>query len=367
MYDYMIVGCGFAGTTLAERIASVLGKRVLIVEKRGHVGGNSSDYHNDEGILVHRYGPHIFHTDDESIFAYLSRFTDWRFYEHRVLSCVEGKLLPIPINLDTVNKLYGWNLDSHEMEDYLCKVRENIPSPDNSEEIVLSRLGRDLYEKFFQGYTKKMWGMEPSDLAPEVAGRIPYRTDRDDRYFTDRFQHMPREGFTPLFEKMLSSEKIELLLNKDYRNMRGKLNVKKTIYTGPLDEYFDCSLGKLPYRSLRFSFKHYNRPIYQHAAVINFPNDFDYTRITEYKYLTGQKHRGTTVSHEYPKDGGEPYYPVLTGESKVLAEKYRERAAREKDVIFVGRLAEYRYYTMEDVIRRALHVFDELRGEGQGI
>lgn len=366
MYDYLIVGCGFAGATLAERIGTVLEKRVCLVEKRGHIGGNSSDYRNSDGILVHRYGPHIFHTDDEEVFSYLSRFTGWRFYEHRVLASVAGMLLPIPINRDTVNALYGFDLDSEGLERYFESVREKIDVPKNAREKITSQLGVDLYEKFFQNYTTKMWGIPPEELAPEVTGRPFVRTNRDDRYFTDRYQYMPEGGYTALFERMLASGRIDLRLGTDFRDVRGTIPARRLIYTGPIDEYFDCRLGKLPYRSLEFTFETLCYEQHQPVAVVNYPNDNDYTRITEYKHLTGQDHPKTTVSYEYPKGAGEPYYPVLTGENKKLYQKYRELAEKEEGVFFVGRLAEYRYYTMTDVIRSALDLFEELAALEEG-
>ncbi len=360
MYDYLIVGCGFAGATLAERISTVLEKRVCLVEKRDHVGGNAGDCYGGEGILVHRYGPHIFHTDDEKIFSYLSRFTGWRFYEHRVLASVEGVLLPIPINLDTVNRLYGLDLDGEGLKRHFASVREKIDVPKNAREKITSQVGEDLYDKFFKNYTTKMWGLSPEKLEPEVTGRPFVRTNRDDRYFTDRFQFMPEAGYTPLFERMLASDRIELRLGTDFREVRGKLEAKKVIYTGPIDEYFDFSLGRLPYRSLEFSFETLDCEQHQPVAVVNYPNDHDYTRVTEYKHLTGQAHPKTAISYEFPKGAGEPYYPVLTGENVRLCRKYRDLAEREAGVFFVGRLAEYRYYTMTDVIRSALDLFEKL-------
>jgi UDP-galactopyranose mutase len=367
MYDYLIVGCGFAGATLAERISTVLEKRVCLVEKRDHIGGNASDYYNGEGILVHRYGPHIFHTDDEEIFSYLSRFTGWRFYEHRVLASVEGFLLPIPINIDTVNRLYGLDLDGEGLERYFESVREKIDVPKNAREKITFQVGADLYEKFFKNYTTKMWGLPPEELSPEVTGRPFVRTNRDDRYFTDRYQYMPEGGYTALFERMLESDRIELRLGTDFRDARGKLRAKRIIYTGPLDEYFDFRLGKLPYRSLEFKFETLHYEQHQPVAVVNYPNDHDYTRITEYKHLTGQAHPKTAISYEFPMEAGEQYYPILTGDNKELCLKYRELAENEEGVFFVGRLAEYRYYTMTDVIRNALDLFEKLVAmEGTG-
>lgn len=360
MYDYLIIGCGFSGATIAERLSTVLEKSVCIVEKRAHIGGNADDFVNEKGILVHRHGPHIFHTDDEEIFNYLSRFTGWRFYEHRVLASVDGMLLPIPINIDTVNRLYGLDLDGEGLRRYFTSVREKIVEPGNAREQITSQVGLNLYEKFFKNYTAKMWGVPAEELLPEVTGRPFVRTNRDDRYFTDQYQYMPDKGYTRLFEKMLQSDRIELRLNVDFRHVRDSIRARRVVFTGPIDEYFNFRLGKLPYRSLSFQFDTRDYEQHQPVAVVNYPNDNDYTRITEYKHLTGQRHGQTTISYEFPRDLGEPYYPFLTKESKHLYQKYRELAAGEKDVFFVGRLAEYRYYTMTDVIRSALDLFEKL-------
>ncbi len=361
--DFLIVGCGFAGAVLAERIASVLGKRVLLIDRREHVGGNAFDCCDDTGLLLHKYGPHIFHTDDEAVFRYLSSFTRWRFYEHRVLTCVDGRLLPFPINLDTINGFFGLSLTSEEAERFLEERRLKIDQPRNLEEFILSQVGRELYEKFYRGYTTKMWGMDPKKLSPEIVGRIPVRTTRDDRYFTDRYQFMPAEGYTRLFERMLDSDLIEVATGVDFSQVRGHVAWERLIYTGPIDEYFDYCFGVLPYRSLKFRFEVRDCRWYQPAAVVNYPNDHDYTRITEYKHITGQVHDKTVVSYEFPTWEGEPYYPVLNRENMELYGKYRKLADEEKGVTFVGRLAEYRYYTMEEVVRRSLDVFRELARE----
>jgi len=280
-----------------------------------------------------------------------------------VRASVEGELFPIPINLDTVNRMYGMDLDSRGLTKYFDSVRERIGEPRNSREIVTSQVGMDLYEKFFKHYTEKMWGMDPMELAPEVTGRIPVRTNRDDRYFTDRYQFMPMGGYTPLFEKMLKGNGITLFLNTDFKDIRGKIGAGRIIYTGPLDTYFDCSLGKLPYRSLDFQFETLQKEWHQPVAVVNYPGEHEYTRITEYKRLTGQTHPLTTISYEFPRGEGDPYYPVPTPENERLANRYREMAWNVRGTWFVGRLAEYRYYTMTDVVRRALDLFEEIKRE----
>ena len=356
-YDYLVVGAGFAGSVVAERLATQLGKRVLVIDKRPHIGGNTYDFYNEHGVLVHQYGPHIFHTSSQKVVDYLSQFTEWRPYEHRVLAQVDGKLLPIPINLDTINRLYGLNLDSSGMEKFLAERAEKKEDIRTSEDIVLSRVGRELYEKFFRNYTRKQWGLDPSELDSSVAGRIPVRFDRDDRYFTDTFQAMPLHGFTRLFERMLASSKIDVELSTDYRELVGKYPGAKIVYTGPIDEFFDFRFGPLPYRSLRFEHRTHHTAQFQPAPVVNYPNEHAYTRITEFKYLTGQQHEKTSIVYEYPTDEGEPYYPIPRPENAELYERYRALAAATKGVYFCGRLANYKYFNMDQVVAQALHMY----------
>ncbi len=361
MYDYLIVGAGYAGSVLAERLARDAGQKILLIDRRPHIAGNAYDYTDNAGIRVHSYGPHIFHTNSREVSDYLSRFTEWRPYEHRVLAHVEGKLLPIPINLDTVNRLYGWNLSSEELAEYFARVAEKIPTVRNSEEVVVSRVGRDLYEKFFRGYTRKHWGIEPSQLSPQVAARIPARTDRDDRYFTDGFQFMPKEGYTHLFENMLDHENIELQLGVDFRDVGKTVECREIIYTGPVDEFFDYRFGKLPYRSIEFRFETHDRATFQPTGQVNYPNEHEYTRITEFKYLTGQQHSKTTVAYDYPRAEGDPYYPIPRPENAELNAKYQELAKATPGLHFVGRLATYRYYNMDQVVAQALALYARLR------
>ncbi|MEY2507166.1 MAG: UDP-galactopyranose mutase [Verrucomicrobiota bacterium] len=367
MFDYLVVGAGFAGSVLAERLARGSGKRVLICDQRAHIGGNAYDEYDSAGVLVHRYGPHIFHTNSAEVFNYLSRFTDWRGYEHRVLASVDGQLLPMPINLDTINRLYGLNLDSTGVERYLASVAETRATVRTSEDVVLSRVGRDLYEKFFRNYTRKQWGLDPSELDAQVAARIPVRTNRDDRYFTDEYQAMPRRGFTRLFENLLDHPNISILLNTDYREIADEIPYRKMIYTGPIDEFFDLRFGKLPYRSLQFRHETHDRERFQPAAVVNYPNEHDYTRITEFKYLTGQEHRQTSIVYEFPKAEGDPYYPIPQAANAAIYKQYRELAEATPGVRFVGRLATYRYYNMDQVIAQALTVYKKIAGEEAGI
>ena len=354
MFDYLIAGAGFAGAVVAERMAS-LGKKVLVIDRRKHIGGNAYDHPNEDGLLVHRYGPHIFHTNSEQVFDYLSKFTSWRSYEHRVLASVDGKLVPVPINQDTVNTLYGLKLKTEaEVEAFFASRAEPRTSIRTSEDVVVSKVGRDLYEKLFRNYTRKQWGKDPSELDALVTARIPVRTNRDDRYFTDRYQVMPKHGFTHMFENMLDHRNITLELGCDYRDVAPKVKFKEIIYSGPVDEFFGFRFGELPYRSLRFEHKTLKKEFLQPVAVINYPNDHAYTRVTEFKHLTGQAHRQTGVVYEYPAAEGDPYYPVPTPENAALYKRYAELAAATPNVHFVGRLATYRYYNMDQVVAQAL-------------
>lgn len=363
MYDYLVVGAGFAGSVLAERLARGLGRRVLVVDRRPHVGGNAYDHHDESGILVHRYGPHIFHTHSREIFEYLSRFTAWRRYEHRVLASVDGQLVPIPINLDTINRLYGLSLTSFQVEEFLRSVAQPRDRIVTSEDVVVSRVGRELYEKFFRGYTRKQWGLDPSDLDASVAARIPVRTNRDDRYFTDTYQAMPLHGYTRMFERMLDHPNIHLLLNADFWEVRDVVPHREVIYTGPVDAYFDHRFGPLPYRSLEFRFETHAVPVFQPVGTVNYPNEHAWTRVTEFKYLTGQEHAHTTVVAEYPRADGEPYYPIPRPENQELYKRYKELADATPRAHFVGRLATYRYYNMDQVVAQALTLYARISGE----
>ena len=366
MFDYVIVGAGFSGSVVAAQMARNFGKRVMLLDRRSHIGGNAYDHHDKHGILVHKYGPHIFHTNSKDVFEYLSLFTKWRDYEHRVLASVEGKLVPIPINLDTVNTLHGLNLGFDEIEAYLEKIAEKRSAIRTSEDVVLSRVGRDLYEKMFRGYTRKQWGLDPSELDASVTARIPVRTNRDDRYFSDIYQAMPLHGFTRMFENMLDHPNITIALNTDYRDVLKTVNYHELVYTGPVDEFFDYRFGKLPYRSIRFRHETVNIEKLQPVAVINYPNDHDYTRVTEFKHLTGQAHSKTSVVYEYPCDGGDPYYPVPRPENAVTYKKYEALAAQTSGMHFVGRLATYKYYNMDQVVAQALTLCARLSGSNRG-
>ena len=360
MYDFLIVGAGFAGSVVADRMARVYGKKVLVIDKRAHIGGNAFDHHNDAGILIHKYGPHIFHTNSDQVFEYLSHYTTWRNYEHRVLASVDGKLVPVPINLDTVNQLYGLKLNSEELEAFFAERAEPRVTIKTSEDVVVSKVGRDLYEKLFRNYTRKQWGKDPSELDAQVTARIPVRTNRDDRYFTDKHQAMPKNGYTRMFENMLDHPNIKIALSCDYRDVVKDVSFRKLIFSGPVDEYFDYRFGELPYRSLQFRHETLAQEFLQPIAVINYPNDHSYTRITEFKHLTGQIHPRTSIVYEHPSDHGDPYYPVPTAQNAALYKKYAALATADDDVHFVGRLGTYRYYNMDQVVAQALTLCKQL-------
>ena len=360
-YDYLIVGAGFAGSVLAERLASQHGARVLLMDRRPHVGGNAYDEPNEAGILYHKYGPHIFHTNSQQVVDYLSQFTEWRPYEHRVLAFVRGQLVPIPINRTTLNALFDVDLKTDdEAAAYLASRAEPVDEITTSEDVVINAVGRELYELFFRGYTRKQWGLDPSELDKQVTSRIPTRTNTDDRYFGDTFQGMPLEGFTKMFERMLDHPLIEKRLGADFRDIKDQAFelADHIIYTGPIDEYFDFRFGKLPYRSLKFDHQTLQQEQFQPVAVVNYPSeDVPFTRISEYKHLTGQDSPVTTVTYEYPAAEGDPYYPIPRPENQALFKKYEALADETDNVTFVGRLATYRYYNMDQIVGQALATF----------
>ncbi len=358
-FDFLIVGAGFASSVMAERIATQLNKKVLVVEKRNHIGGNAYDEYDEYGILIHKYGPHIFHTNSKMVFDYLSQFTEWRFYEHKVLANLNGELYPIPINRKTINKLYGFNFKSdEEVKNYLDSVRSNHMPIQNSEDIIVSQVGYDLFEKFFRNYTKKQWNLEPKELSPQVCGRIPVRYNDDCRYFTDKYQFMPKEGYTKMFERMLNHTNIDIQLSTDYKEIINDIKFDKMVYTGPIDYFFDYKFGKLPYRSVGFEFENKKTEYYQTTAQTNYvSNEVEFTRMIEHKYLTGQRADITTLSKEYPSHNGEPFYPIPTENGKHLYIQYKIEAKKLNDVIFCGRLAEYQYFNMDQVVANTLSIF----------
>lgn len=350
----LVVGCGFAGATSARVLADA-GFQVRCLDKREHIGGNAYDEYDPNGILIHRYGPHIFHTNADRIFEWLSAFTDWRSYEHRVLASVDGQLVPIPINRTTLNRLYSLNLSESEVEGYLDSVRVPIERIRTSEDVVLNSVGPELCDKFFRGYTRKQWGLDLSELSAGVAARIPTRTNDDDRYFTDTHQAMPLEGYTAMFENILNHPNITVELGVDYFQLKDEVHPLHTIYTGPIDVYYGYRYGALPYRSLFFEHEHLtDKEWFQTVGTVNYPNDHAYTRITEFKHLTGQIAHGTSVVREYPRAEGDPYYPIPRPENEARYQEYKQLAEQEADVTFVGRLAQYRYYNMDQVVAAAL-------------
>lgn len=358
--DVLVVGAGFSGLTCARQLAE-RGLRVQVIDRRPHIGGNAYDRRDAHGVLVHPYGPHIFHTNSERVFSYLSRFTDWRFYEHRVLAEVDGQLVPLPINRQTLNALYGLDLDEAGAAAFLERVRVPRDPIRTSEDVVLNSVGPDLCEKFFRGYTRKQWGVDLSELSAGVAARIPTRTNDDDRYFTDRFQFMPAQGYTAMFERLAAHPGIGVQTGVDFATLRGTLPRRHTVYTGPIDEYFGHRLGRLPYRSLRFEHEHLaGTARFQPTGTVNYPNTHDYTRITEFRHLTGEQGAGTSIVREYPTGEGDPYYPIPRPENEALFKQYEALAEAEPGVSFVGRLAQYRYYNMDQVVAAALKLCDTL-------
>jgi len=358
-YDVLVVGAGFAGSVMAERMASDAGLKVKVIDRRPHVGGNAHDLRNDAGHLIHQYGPHIFHTNSATIFDYLSRFTGWRPYEHRVLAAVDGKTVPIPINRTTLNDVFGLNLRSEEeARAFLAARAEAVEEIRSSEDVVVSSVGRELYEMFFRGYTRKQWGMDPSELDRAVTARVPTRTNTDDRYFTDRYQAMPVQGYTQMFERMLDHSGIDVQTGMEWEEARQTFTWDRLVFTGPIDEYFGYDLGHLPYRSLRFEHETLDAEWLQPVAVVNYPDQaVPYTRITEYKHLTGDRSDRTSITREYPSDTGDPYYPIPRADCQALYRRYQERSAMEPATTFVGRLATYQYYNMDQVVGQALATY----------
>lgn len=364
MYDYLVVGAGLAGSTIAERLAAVLGKRVLVVDKRPHVAGNTHDPLDERGIRYHQYGPHVFHTNAPHVVAYLSRFTRWRPYEHRVLANVRGALVPIPINRTTLERLYGTPFDEAGAAAFLAQRAERRARIESSEDVIVSRVGRELYETFFRGYTRKHWGLDPAQLDATVCGRIPTRTSDDDRYFSDRFQAMPAGGFTAMVTRMLAHPRIDVVTGCDFASAASRARFNRVVYTGPIDEYFGHSFGRLPYRSVQIAFERVDAASRGLAAgCVNEPDEaVPFTRTTDYRHLTGSEDPQTILSREYPTDGGDPFYPIPRAENRALYRRYARLAAAERNVTFVGRLAEYRYFNMDQVVASALAAFETLAG-----
>lgn len=363
MYDYLVVGAGLAGATSAERLASALDATVLVVDARPHLAGNAYDPFDEAGVRVHRYGPHIFHTSSARVVEYLSAFTGWRPYEHRVVADVAGRHIPLPISARTLEALYGLDLNEAQTAAFFAARREPRALIANSEDAIVAKIGRELFDTLFAGYTRKQWGIEARELDASVCGRIPIRTDRDDRYFSDRFQMMPANGFTTMVERMLDHPRIDVALSTTFEEAAGRARFRHLVYTGPIDAYYEYRYGRLPYRSLRFEFETLERARAQDVAVVNYPGPEPFTRVTEFKHLTGQLHEKTTIAREFPQAQGEPYYPIPRVENRNLYQKYAARAARERNVTFIGRLAEYRYYNMDQVVASALAAVDRIAAE----
>lgn len=358
--DVVVVGAGLAGSTIAERLANQFDKRVLVIDERSHIGGNTYDCYDESGVLVQKYGPHIFHTNSQVVWEYLASFTEWNDYEHKVLASVNGKEVSLPINLTTMEALFDRSFTAGELRAFFELHRVPMEHVENSRDVVVSQVGVELYELFFRNYTKKQWGVFPEELDAEVTKRLPVRENRDTRYFTDTFQGIPKFGFTRMFESMLSSKNIHLLLNTDYKQVLGDVACDRVFFTGPIDYYFDYKFGKLPYRSLTFNFEHHEMERLQQAGVVNYPNDNDFTRITEFKHFYKQRHHGTTICYEYPHADGEPYYPIPALECRQQYLRYAEEAKLLDKVHFVGRLAQYKYLNMDQVVLNALNLVEEL-------
>jgi len=349
-------------------MAEEFGLRVLVIDRRPHVAGNAHDALDEHGVLIHTYGPHIFHTNAAKVTAFLSRFTEWRPYEHRVIAEVDGRFVPMPINRTTVQLLHGVELpDEDAMAAHLGTLAEPRAELKNSEDAVVSKVGRDIYERVFRGYTRKQWSLDPSELHASVCARIPVRLNEDDRYFGDSFQQMPADGFTAMFERMLDHPNIELALGTDYSEIRDEVAARQLVWTGPIDEFFGHRLGTLPYQSLRFERETRATPggrLVQPVAVVNYPNGLiPYTRVTEFRHLTGQVHDFSTLTYEFPTAEGDPYYPIPRPENRELYHRYEALARERPDVLFVGRLARYQYLNMDQVVAAAMVAVDRWAAE----
>jgi UDP-galactopyranose mutase len=368
MYDAVIIGAGLTGATLAERL-SAYNKKVLIIEKRAHIGGNVWDEENESGIMIQKYGPHIFHTNSESVWNYLSQFTEWYAYTHRVLASIGGEMIPLPFNLSSIEKCFPEEIAQKiitKLIEYFGQGKKiPILKLRSVADHELGMLADYVYKNVFENYTKKQWDLLPEQLSEGVTSRVPILVSRDDRYFQDTYQGIPLHGYSAMVRKMLTNPNIDLQLNTDWKDIKSDIEARNIFFTGPIDEYFEYKYGALPYRSLEFEMKTLPMARYQDAAVVNFPNDHDYTRITEYKWFTGQISESTTIAKEYPRehipDETIPYYPIPTDDNELLIKKYVSAAEQIKDKVhFLGRLGEYRYYNMDQAVARALMISDRL-------
>lgn len=379
MLEYIVIGSGFAGSVIAERIANILNKKVLVIEKRSHIGGNCYDYKDENGITIHKYGPHLFHTDDKEVFDYLSYFTDWNIYHHHVLAFIDGQKIPLPFNLNSLYKVFPEILAQKIENKLLTRYRYNSKVPvlelRKEDDEDLKFLADYVYEKVFLHYTAKQWGVKPEEIDAEVTGRVPIFISKDNRYFTDKYQAIPKEGYTKIFDKMLNHPNIKLLLNTNFKEII-KLDQENKkirflgqefngilIFTGMIDELFDFKFDELPYRSLDLRFETFDQTLFQESAVVNYPNNYDFTRITEFKHIHPASTNKTVILKEYPQKYQAginiPYYPVFEEKNLSLYNQYKELAASFANLTLVGRLAEYRYYDMDDIIKKALKTFYE--------
>lgn len=366
--DWVIVGAGLTGVTLAEQVASQRNERVLIIDQRDHVGGNIYDEYNEHGILVHKYGPHIFHTNDKEVFDYLSQFTNWISYQHKVLGLVDGQHIPLPFNLNSIDALFSRSMAVRFVDKLVANYGfgANVPILRLREvcDADLKFLADYIYHNVYENYTKKQWGIAPEELSSVVTARVPIRVSRDNRYFQDKYQAMPSEGYTVMIKRMLSHPNIRIMLKTSWKDVASDLCFSNFIYTGQIDEFFDFKHGRLPYRSLKFDMQTHNCCNYQNAPVVNYPNDYEYTRVTEYKLLTGQVHSQTTLCHEYSINHVSgmniPYYPVPREENMVILENYKaEREKIKTPVFFAGRLGRYKYCNMDESVRNSLNIIND--------
>ena len=339
---------------MARRIAEEKNQEVLVIEKRNYIGGYCNDYRAENGILIHRHGPHIFRTESEHVWKFLSRFTKWENYQHKVLTNVNGGYYPMPINLDTVNGFLGANYTSENVMEYFDTHRTHPETIGNVRDVIESQIGSEFYHAFFEKYTEKQWGTLPENLPPEIVARIPIRQNRDDRYFTHKYQAMPRDGYTQMIANILDHPRIHVLLNTDFRDMKDDVCGAYIYYSGPVDEYYDFRYGKLPYRSVSFEFEILPCEFYQPTAVVNYPNNYDYTRITEFKHFYRVKTDYTVVAKEYPGSDGDPSYPIPTKANRELYDCYA--SIPNENVTFIGRLGEYRYYSMDQIVQNILNM-----------
>lgn len=361
-YDVVVIGSGFAGAVIAERFANISKKKVLVIEKRNHIGGICYDSYDGNGLLVNKYGPHIFHTNSDLVFNYLSEFSEWVSYRHKVMAKYKKKYYSIPINRATINKFFNLKLKTdEEVKLFLNSIKIQKKQILTSEDIITSQIGKELFEAFFEKFTKKQWNYYPKELKPGICGRIKVRFDDSEGYFKDVYQVMPKNGYHTLFNNLLDNRNIEIILDADYKKVINNINYKVLIFTGPIDSYYDYAFGKLPYRSIKFKFRNIKKEFYQKYPVVNFVGDEEYSRITEFKRITGQISKSTTICIEYPDFNNDPYYPILNEEGIKLYSKYNKLSQNEKKVFFVGRLATFKYFDMDQTVYKSIKFFNDIK------